>query len=178
MSTARSPAEESPDTVRPHDLLAKVFHWGFIVVFVYALTKQLDEVEELEDAALLEFEMFFASFFLALVIVRYLYMRLTRPTALPAATPRRERLLARAVHVAMYVGLGTIAATGLVIGGLYGADVKSGVAMEAVLLLHEIAVNSTYFLIALHVAAAVQHRLKGDGIWTTMVPLWKEQAPD
>ena len=48
--------------------------------------------------------------------------------------------------------------------------------MDAVLLLHEIAVNSTCILIALHVAAAVQHRLKGDGIWTSMVPVWKERA--
>ena len=35
-----------------HSLAAKSFHWGFIVLFVFALSKQIDELEELEDAAL------------------------------------------------------------------------------------------------------------------------------
>ena len=50
-----------------HSLTAKVWHWGFIVVFIYALTKQLDEVEELEDLELLEAEMIFASIFLVIL---------------------------------------------------------------------------------------------------------------
>ena len=43
-----SATQDSTDTVSPHGLTARVLHWGFIAVFVYALTKQLDEVEELE----------------------------------------------------------------------------------------------------------------------------------
>ena len=166
--------DKSP--VRPHGRTARILHWGFIVVFIYALTKQLDEVEELEDFALLQYEMAFASVFLLLLIIRFVYMR-ARPTAMPEDTPRRDRLLARAVHIGMYAGLSLVAVTGLCIGALYWSGIKSGVAMEGVLLLHEIAVNTSYFLIAGHIAAALWHRRKRDGIWDSMVPVWKEETP-
>ena len=161
--------EASRQTAIPHSLTARVFHWGFIGVFAYALTKQLDEVEELEDLSLLQSEMVFASIFLILLIARFLYMRSTRPTALPVDTPRLEKLLARAGHLAMYASLSLIPVTGLVIGGLYWSGIKSGGAMDIALLLHEIAVNTSYFLIAGHVAAAIYHRRKRDGIWSAMV---------
>lgn len=167
-------ADDTTEIV-PHTLAAKAAHWGFLAFFVYALTKQLDEVEELEDLALLEYEMIFASVFLLLLIGRFVFMQSTRPSVLPAE-PKRERLLARVVHLAMYASLALIAASGLAIGGLYKAGVKSGDAMDAVLLLHEIAVNSSYFLILGHVGAAIYHRRKGDGVWDAMVPVWKERG--
>ena len=150
-------------------------HWGFIAVFIYALTKQLDEVEELEDLTLLQNEMLFATGFLVLLIARFTFMHRTRPTALPADTPKKQWYLARAVHLAMYAGLSLIAISGLAIGGLYGAGIKSGLAMEAALMVHEIAVNGSYFLIAGHVAAALYHHHQADGIWDAMVPFWKER---
>ena len=78
----------------------------------------------------------------------------------------------------MYAGLFLVAATGLTIGGLYWAGIKSGSAMEAALLLHEIAINTSYFLILGHVVAAIFHRRKRDGIWNAMVPVWKESGTD
>lgn len=171
MSDPNPTAEIGP---QPHSRVAKALHWGFILVFLYALTKQLDEVEELEDAALLQNEMVFASIFLALLLARFLYMQFTRPSAMPTTTSVAARRLARTVHVAMYVGLATIAVSGLWIGAMYGAGTKSGPAMDAALLLHEIAVNGSYFLILGHIAAAIYHRRQGDGLWDTMVPLWKE----
>ena len=164
----------SAEKVTPHSLPAKVLHWGFIGVFIYALTKQLDEVEELEDFSLLQYEMAFASLFLLLLIARFVFMQSTRPTALPGDTPKSVRRLARAVHLAMYAGLSLVALTGLIIGGLYWSGVKSGMAMDAALLVHEIAVNTSYFLILGHIAAAIHHRRKSDGIWNAMVPVWKE----
>ena len=56
--------------VQPHSLAAKSLPWGFIVVFLYALSKQLDEVEELEAPGLLQYEMAFAVVFLLLVGAR------------------------------------------------------------------------------------------------------------
>ena len=164
----------STNNPAPHSKTAKVFHWGFIVVFIYALTKQLDEVEELEDFSLLQYEMVFATVFIALLLARFFFMQLTRPSALPANTPVNSRRLARSVHLAMYATLFLIPASGLVIGGLYWNGDKSGTAMEAALLIHEIAVNSTYFLILGHIAAALYHRRQGDGLWNAMVPVWKE----
>ena len=171
-----SPVTTNTTRVVPHSTTAKIMHWGFIAVFIYALTKQLDEVEELEDFSLLHYEMAFASIFLVLVLGRFFYMRATRPTALPADTPRRMMLAARAVHLAMYTCLGMVAVTGLAIGGLYMHEIKSGFVMDAALLFHEIFINTTYFLILAHIAAAVYHRRKNDGIWSSMVPwIWKEK---
>ena len=69
-----------------------------------------------------------------------------------------------------------IAVTGLTIGGLYWSGTKSGTAMDATLILHELFIIATYWLIGLHVAAAIYHRVKGDGIWSTMVPVLKEET--
>ena len=166
--------QDAKEKVSPHSVTAKVMHWGFMGVFLYALTKQLDEVEELEDFSLLQNEMAFASVFLVLLVARFLFMHFTQSSALPGDTPRVTRLLARSVHLAMYASLLLIAVTGLVIGGLYGSGIKSGDAMDVALILHEIAVNTSYFLIIGHVAAAIYHRRQRDGIWNAMVPVWKE----
>ncbi len=173
---AETSGETSSATVSPHSLTARVLHWGFIGVFAYALTKQLDDVEELEDFSLLQYEMAFASVFLILLLARFLYMRSTRPTALPSDTPRLKKLMAKSVHLAMYASLSMIAVTGLAIGGLYWSGIKYGAAMDIALVMHEIFVHGSYFLILLHVAAAIYHRRKADGIWGSMVPyFWKEK---
>lgn len=173
------PAEPTAVQAQPHtpshSRVAKYLHWGFIAVFIYALTKQLDEVEELEDLALLEFEMVFSGFFLLLLVVRFVFMRATQPSVLPADTPALTKRLAAAVHLAMYATLALIPATGLWIGWMYGSGVKAGSTMDTALLLHEIAVNTCYFLILGHIGAAVYHRYQRDGIWDSMVPVWKEE---
>ena len=166
------------EKVVPHSLGGKIAHWGFAAVFLFALTKQLDEVEELEDFSLLQYEMAFATFFLVLLVIRFVFMRRTRPTAMPADMPKRTRLAAQIVHMGMYIGVALIAVSGLVIGGLYWAEIKSGIMMEAALLVHEIAVNTTYWLIAGHIAASIYHRRQGDGLWDAMVPVWKEPKSD
>jgi len=176
MESMDSLPEHTENHIIPHGRIARVLHWGFTGVFIYALTKQLDEVDELEDRALLVYEMWFASFFLVLLITRFVYMHMTRPTALPPETPKRTRLMARSVHIAMYVGLALIAVTGLWIGAMYGAGNKSGTAMDIALLLHEIAVNTSFLLIAGHVGAAIYHRRQGDGLWDSMSPFWKESG--
>ena len=169
------PTQDTIGKVAPHTFAAKFVHWGFVGVLVYALTKQLDEVDELEDFALLQNEIVFAAVFLILLIARFVYMQSTRPTVLPSDTPKPMKLMARFVHLAMYASLSLIAVSGLVIGGLYWSGIKSGGAMESALFLHEIAVNASYGLIVGHVAAAIYHRRKRDGIWNSMVPVWKER---
>ena len=44
--------------------LAKLMHWGFVFLFIYGLLKQIDSLNQLEDASLLKFEVVFASVFL------------------------------------------------------------------------------------------------------------------
>lgn len=172
-SIAASPTTAARVVV-PHSPMAKIMHWGFALFFVYALTKQLDAVEQLEDVALLRYEMVFAALLLALLLARFIFMRTTRPTALPQATPARTKRWANVVHLAMYASVALIALSGLGIGGLYWSGIKTGPAMHSALVVHEIAVHASYILIMGHVAAAAWHRRQGDGIWNAMVPLWKE----
>ena len=40
---------------------------------------------------------------------------------------------------------------------------------------HEFFVSIIYWLISFHVIAAIYHRLKNDGVWSSMVPIWKER---
>ena len=54
-----------------HSRLAKFFHWSFIVLYLYGIFKQVNELEELENKDLLFFEIIFASIFLIIVILRY-----------------------------------------------------------------------------------------------------------
>ena len=60
---------------RKHTTLGKVLHWGFLVLYAYGIFKQIDDLSELEDTALLLFEIAFATLFLVIVILRYAYMR-------------------------------------------------------------------------------------------------------
>lgn len=175
---AQSSVEVSPSMASSHSLAAKIIHWAFIGVFIFLLTKQVDEVEELEDFALLQEEMFFAVIFLLLLLARFVYMHSTRPTVLPSDTPKPMMLLARIVHLGMYVSLAMIAVSGLMIGGLYWSGIKEGELMDSVLLLHEICFWTSVNLIGVHVAGAIYHRLRGDGVWSAMVPVWKEESVD
>jgi len=63
------------------------------------------------------------------------------------------------------------------IGGLYYFGLKDGVELGTILLLHEMFFWISVNLMALHVLGAIYHRLQDDGVWSAMVPLWKE-APD
>ena len=50
-----------------HTLLGKVLH-GFVLLYAYGIVKQIDDLEQLNDAALLVFEVVFASVSLILVV--------------------------------------------------------------------------------------------------------------
>ena len=52
-----------------HTILAKILHWGFIVLYGYGIFKQIDDISQLEDSALLIFEVIFASIFLIIVAI-------------------------------------------------------------------------------------------------------------
>ena len=163
--------------VRSYGGMAKFMHWAFIAVFAFGVVNQVDEVEELEDAALLVEEVVFAVIFLALLLVRFIYMRAVREGMLELEMSNKLILLARAVHLGMYISLAWIALSGLMIGGLYYFGLKDGVVLGTILLLHEMFFWTSVNLMALHVVGAIYHRLQGDGVWSAMVPLWKE-APD
>ena len=161
--------------VAPHSLVARVFHWGFVFVFAYGLAKQVDEVEELEDRAFLVEEIVFATIFLAILLARFVYMRTTRPTALPIGTAKTVSRLARFVHLGMYLSLAMLGVTGLTIGGMFASGTREGMIFASMLWAHEAFYWASVNLIVVHVLGALYHRYLGDGVWSSMVPMFREK---
>lgn len=161
-------------TSRKHGFAAKTLHWGFVALYAYGIAKGLDNVEQLEDAAFLNFEMTFATVFLAVLVLRFLYMRWAGSTSLPEDTPRWKMRAAKLGHLGIYGSIAMISVTGLVIGALYSAGVTNGLLMDLAIAIHELFILASYALIALHIFAALYHRWLGDGVWSSMVPVFKE----
>ena len=163
---------------KSHTKLAKFIHWTFIILYIYGIFKQVDDLEDLEDKSLLIFEVAFAATFLLIVIARYFYMRRFK-TFLGS----REEVhivhyyFAKTVHKSMYLCLILLPLTGLLIAGLYtkGYTDEDELIIGLVLGLHEFAAVFSYILIATHVSAAIYSRLKGEGVWSSMVPVLKEK---
>lgn len=49
--------------------------------------------------------------------------------------------------------------------------------MSAALAIHEFMATASYVLIATHIGAAIYSRIKGEGVWSSMVPILKEDKP-
>jgi cytochrome b561 len=154
---------------------AKLMHWGFVLLFIYAVLKQIESINQLEDGSLLKFEMVFAIVFLLLLAIRFFYMKKTQQSSLPEQTPEPQKLAAKIVHTGMYICLAAIPLSGLMIGLLFWLELKDGMLINTVIEAHEFAVSIIYWLIGIHILAAIYHRLKKDGVWSSMVPLWKEK---
>ena len=157
-----------------YSTIAKIFHWGFVALFAYGIAKQIDNISQLENFALLRFELIFAIILILLLAVRFVYMTKTQTSALPEETSLFQKLASKLVHLGMYALLATIALSGILIGGIYWIGIKDGLLLVGIIAVHELAVTTSYWLIGLHVAAAVFHRFKNDGVWNSMVPVWKE----
>ena len=61
----------------PYNAIAKSFHWGVVALFAYGVVKQVNNVRQLEDSALLRFETGFATLFLFILAIRYVYVTKT-----------------------------------------------------------------------------------------------------
>lgn len=153
-------------------------HWGFVLLFIYGLLKQIDELNQLKDEALLKFEVIFAVIFILLLLIRFIYMKTTQKTSLPQSTPRSQVIAAKVVHSGMYICLALIPLTGLLIGLLFWLGLEDGFLINLVVGSHELVVSLIYWLIGLHILAASYHRLKKDGVWSSMVPFFKEVSSE
>ena len=162
-----------------HTTLGKVLHWGFLVLYAYGIFKQIDDLSELEDTALLLFEIAFATLFLVIVILRYAYMRrfeTFQGATVPVSAVHKKS--ARTIHVAMYLCLALLPITGLAIAALYTQGVgEEALAMDVAIGLHGLSADLSYVLIVIHVLAALYSRVKGEGVWTSMVPVFTETGP-
>ena len=170
---------------KSHTKVAKAIHWSFILLYVYGIFKQVNELDELEDTNLLLFEIVFATIFLVIVILRYSYMSRFK-TLLGAREPVHivHYYFARTVHKAMYACFILLPLTGLMIAGLYSQGYtvnatpdEEQTIMDLVLDLHGAVADLSYMLIFLHIGAAIYSRIKGEGVWSSMVPILKEDKP-
>lgn len=168
-----------------HTKLAKFIHWTFILLYLYGIVKQVNELGDLEDNQLLLFEIAFATMFLIIVILRYSYMRRFK-TFQGATEPVHivHYYFARIVHRAMYACFILLPLTGLIIAGLYSQGYtvnatpdEEQTIMDVVLDLHGAVADLSYMLIFLHITAAIYSRIKGEGVWSSMVPVLKEAGP-
>ena len=160
---------------KKYSLFAKFWHWGFVLLFIYGVAKQVDEIEQLEDKFFFQFEIFFALLFLFLLTIRFVYMSKTQETSLPDDTSKIQKIAARTVHLGMYTTLAGTAITGLLIGLFYWLGFKDGLFIDILTAIHSFVVNALYWLIGIHIVAAIYHRLKKDGVWSSMVPFFKEK---
>ena len=158
-------------SIEGFSLTAKLFHWGFILIFSYGIFKQIDDINQLEDLALLKFEIIFALLFILFLIIRFIYMKRTQKSSLPPDTTKFQKAGAKLVYYGMYVTMISIALSGLVIGLLYWLGWKSGLLIETIIFWHESSVSIVYWLIGLHLLGAVYHWIKNDGVWESMVPI-------
>ena len=161
-----------------HTFLGKSLHWGFVLLYAYGIFKQIDDLSQLEDAALLRFEIIFASVFLLLVVIRYGYMRRFE-TFQGSVVPihRYHKRFARLMHVAMYLCLILLPVTGLAIAWLHTQGIgEDQLAMDVAIGLHGFSADLSYVLIAIHLVAALYSRIKGEGVWTSMVPVFTERG--
>ena len=158
--------------INSHTPLAKFIHWTFTVLYVYGIFKQVENLEELENVALLNFEIFFAIVFLIIVLLRYFYMKDVK-TLLGAHQEihKGHLFIAKATHRLVYFSLIMLPTTGLLIAGMLALDLPG---MEIAIGLHEFSAFLSYVTIALHVGASLYSRYKGEGVWNAMVPVWKE----
>lgn len=163
---------------KSHTNLAKIIHWGFIILYVYGILKQIDDLSQLEDTGLLIFEVIFATVFLLIVLIRYFYMsRFETFLGANEPVPVMHKFLAKTIHTSMYLCLILLPLTGLMIAGLFAQEIKDGPLIDVVVGLHGFSADLSYLLIAIHVVAALYSRIKGEGVWSSMVPLWKEKEP-
>ena len=157
-----------------HTPLAKTIHWTFSILYAYGIFKQVEDLEELEDASLLNFEILFALVFLLIVMLRFFYMKDAK-TLLGAHDEmhRGHLFIAKATHRMVYFSLIMLPTTGLLIAGIINAGIPGvGIAIA----LHEFSAFLSYVTIGIHVAASLYSRYKGEGVWNAMVPVWREDS--
>ena len=79
-------------------------------------------------------------------------------------------LIARSIHMGMYFSLVMLPVSGLLIAFLFSIGLKEGLLQAIAIELHDFSASLSYWLISIHILAAVYSRLKGEMIWHAMVP--------
>jgi cytochrome b561 len=171
-------AQAHPAPAKPHGVIAKILHWSTALLLLFAYIENGDVTNALRDPAAMRMESLLGIGIAAIFALRFFWMRYGNNGAsrLPDTTPMTERRLATWAHYSLYGAVFAIVATGLLIpaaqamGSPFLVDAAGG--------LHEFTTNTTLFLIAAHVLAALWHKVvRQDQIWESMgTPWWQPPA--
>ena len=155
---------------QPHHFVTRIIHWLSGGLVAYGYFKGLDNVSQLADPALLQFEVTFALLLGALFALRLFWTkRIAGETRLPAEAPKWEHFASKAVHIGLYVGVFGIVLSGLGIALAYTTPALSGLFMAAMLGLHELALTALPLLLLTHIAGALWHKVvRRDGVLESM----------
>ena len=170
-------------SIQRYTLPAIAFHWAQAIVIIWLLWlgwTMIDLPKGGERSAAYSLHKSLGMLMLALVLVR-LYWR-SRSPAPPLTATGWEGQLARNTHQALYVFLLLAPLAGYLASSFspyalkfFGIEIaKVGWPDESInsffKLLHEAAVWGGAVLIGLHIAGAIKHLLKGDGMFKRMLP--------
>ncbi|MEJ8561604.1 cytochrome b/b6 domain-containing protein [Yoonia sp. GPGPB17] len=155
---------------RPHGFVTKSIHWLSAGLIGYGYLKGLDNVSQLADPALLQFEVTFAIALGALFLVRLLWtQQFGGPTRLPQDAPKWEHFASRMVHIGLYASVFGIVITGLLIALGYATPVLSGLFLSSMIAAHETVLTAMPLLLFAHIAGALWHKVvRRDGVLESM----------
>jgi len=136
----------------------------------YGYFKGLDNVNELADPALLQFEVIFAVVLGLLFAIRLLWTKMIGgATRLPDDAPKWEHAASRIVHYGLYGAVFTIVGSGLAIAYGYTSAVLGRFFVNMMIGVHEVSLTVLPILILTHIAGALWHKLiRRDGVMESM----------
>jgi cytochrome b561 len=171
-----------------YDRTTILLHWivGVAILFQFALGWRMTSIPEAEAAPWVALHQSIGIVLAAFVVVRLLW-RLSHPApALPGALPRMQRTMAKATHWALYGCMVLMPVSGYLASSslktpvrLFGTPLphfswNSPDLQDAMGSVHSITAWLLGALVALHVAAALLHLLRRDGLFSRM--WWSPQA--
>lgn len=131
----------------------------------YGYLTGLEDVDQLQDLALLQREVLFATVLGGVFAIRWFgvtYLQ-SRSSALPTETPQWQRTAAKLVKHGMYISV-----LGIVLSGLAIAYSPYASLQSVFVFLHELILGVTPFLIGAHIMGVVFHMVKRDGVVRSM----------
>lgn len=156
--------------VKPHGFVTRGIHWLSALMIGYGYFKGLENVNQLADPALLQFEVLFALALSLLFALRLVWTKkIAGTTRLPDAAPRWEHAASRAVHYGLYGSVFAVVGSGLAIAYAYTTPMLGGLFLDAMIFAHEAALTILPLLILTHIAGALWHKvMRRDGVMESM----------
>lgn len=157
-------------TAQSHGFITKGIHWLSAGLIGYGYYKGLDNVSQLADPTLFQFEVIFALLLGAVFVLRLIWTKsVAGTTRLPKSAPRWEHMASKFVHMGLYASVFMIVLTGLGIALGFSAPALGGLFLSAMIGLHEVALTLMPLLLIMHIAGALWHKfIRRDGVFESM----------